>query len=265
MTITPTPTAEQHYDEFVRLRKAGFSYRAIGAKFGLSHERVRQVLVRDGEPADWARTTARTKRKAKIAEITKWLDENGPVARDQVLEQFGLSKSQLTQMIAEGLPSHQMLVASRPQEQQFSDEQVNDAVVRAWDDIQRLNPRATGLSHVLYERVRQIHDPSAALLIARYGWEVACANAGVPSGLSLRPKDTYQTRWADADILAKVGEYVTECMAEGNRPSYLGYDRWQQYDADAPSGTLVRNRMRTAGLTTWPDIVMAASTVAAGA
>ena len=254
-----TTTADDLRPEFVKMRKAGFSYRAIGEKHGLSHERVRQVLHKHGDPSEWARTPSVSKREAKIAEIEEWLEANGPVARDQVLEQFGLTRAQLTQLIAEGLPSHRMLVSSRQNETTFSDDDIAGAMQNAWAEIQRINPSATGLSHVLYDRVRRESDPSAALLVSRFGWENACATAGVPAGISLRPKATYTTRWTDADILAKVREYVDECMADDQRPSYLGYDRWQQYDSDAPSGTLVRNRMRDIGLLTWPEIVVAAT------
>lgn len=260
MTVS---TADDLRDEFVKLRKAGFSYRAIGEKFGLSHERVRQVTVKGEDPSEWSRKPSRDKRQDLIEEIASWLDENGPVARDTVLSHFELSSSRLTQLIAEGLPSHQMLVTSRPNDVQFSDEEIDKALRRAWAEVQRLNPGATGLSHVMYERVRQGSDPSSSLLVARFGWEHACKAAGVPSGFSMRPKSSYATRWTDEQILAKVAEYVEVCAEARKRPSYLGYDRWQQWDSEAPSGTLVRNRMRDAGIKTWPDIVMTATRSAA--
>ena len=107
----------------------------------------------------------------------------------------------------------------------------------------------------MYERLRRTDDPSAALLVGRYGWENACEKFGVPSGESWRPKASYTSRWTDEDIVKSVYEYVLHSRALREKPSYLGYDRWQQHDPDAPSGTLVRNRMRALGLRTWPAVV----------
>ena len=259
MSITHSVSAESLRDEFITMRKAGFSYRAIGMKFGLSHERVRQVLVADGEPSDWARTPVRVARKAQIAEIDAWLEEHGPVSRDEVIEKFGLTRSKMTQLIAEGLPSHQMLMNALETTPHFSDEQVVEAVRVAWRELQVVNPRSTGISHVMYERIRRTDDPSAAILVSRYGWERVCELAGVPAGHAWRPKDSYTTRWTDEEILARVADYARAALDEGTRPSYLGYERFQQLDENFPSGTLVRNRMRAIGLATWPQVVMTAT------
>lgn len=255
MSTITVENASEHRDEFVKLRRAGYSYREIGTKFGLSHERVRQVLVAEGDPSEWARTPAREKRRAEIAEITKWLEANGPVARNQVIEEFGITQSRLTTLIAEGLPSHLILMAPRATTPQFTDDDVVEALTRAWAEYQRINPDATGLSHVMYERLRRTTDPSSPMMVGRYGWENACRLAGVPHGEAWRKKSSYASKWSDSDITEVVKRYIAHCREQGERPSYLGYERWQQLTEDAPSGTLVRNRMRDMGYITWPKVI----------
>lgn len=261
MSITHSMPATAHKSEFVKMRKAGYTYRDIGAHFGISHERVRQILSEDGGAGAWARTPAAEKRKKEIEAISRWLEEHGPVERDALIEHFGITAARLTTLVTEGLPSHLILISGRDTTPQFTDAEVADALRRAWAELLASNPGATGLSHVMYERLRRSDDPSSALLVARYGWEGACRMFEVPHGESWRPKSSYTSRWTDNDVLTWVKEYAVSRRAEGARPSYLGYERWQQGRADAPSGTLVRNRMREAGLMTWPQIVSAAMTV----
>jgi Sigma-70, region 4 len=254
-TTTGVTSAADLADEFLAMRKAGHTYQEIGDRYGVSYERVRQVLVADGRADAFTRTAARRERVDEIAEITTWLHANGPVARNRVLERFELTTQQLNGLVAEGVPGYLILTARRSVPPTFSPDDIRDALQRAWTELQAVNPTATGLSHVMYERVRRATDPSAALLVGRYGWENACRKYGIPSGETWREKSSYTSRWSDEDILAAVRDYVNYAMTLREKPSYLGYDRWQQEDKNIPSGTLVRNRMRVLGLRTWPDVV----------
>lgn len=257
--MTAKKTSEDLREEFAKMRRAGMTFREIGARWGLSHERVRQVLTKDGtEP--WPRVTAREKRASLIRQIAEWLDAHGPVPRDRVLAEFDLTNGQLAVMVTEGLPTHMIMLPTRDAQVVYSEDDVNTALTNAWARLLDINPRATGLSHAMYEKLRDMGTPSAAGLEARYGWEEVCRRAGIPSGMTWRSKDSYGSRWDDDDIIAAVATYLAHARAAEARPTYTGYDRFQQLHADLPSGTLVRNRMRDLGVNTWAEIVARAAT-----
>ena len=128
----------------------------------------------------------------------------------------------------------------------------------AWAEEQRINPAATGLSHSRYDKLRGPGDPSGPLVVSRYGWAAICGEAGVPSGPSMRDPGSYSSTWTEDDILDWVERYVQHCGEVKVRPSFVGYEEWQLTAVGAPSGSTVRNRLRDAGLRTWPEIAMAA-------
>ena len=68
----------------------------------------------------------------------------------------------------------------------------------------------------------------------------------------------YRREWLPEQLLAVVRRYLRHADHSGERPTYLGYERFQRLHADLPSGTTVRNRLREVGLDSWPVIVTAA-------
>lgn len=251
-----TATAYSHREEMAALRAEGKSYADIGAQYGYSHEHVRNVLG-DTKETPWSEQRAEA-RATRLAEIQDWLNANGPVLRTDLMQQFGLSDSQLVHMIGQGLESHLILTPPREHDVDFTIERVHQALRWAWSEVQRLDPTATGLSHARYDEVRRADEPSGPLIVSRYGWASICEQAGVPSGQYRRPPGSYTSAWTDAEILGAIREYTDWARVQKKRPSYTGYDRWQRDLPDAPSGSTVRNRMRQVGYRTWPEIVQAA-------
>jgi hypothetical protein len=265
-TVAPptTPTArgaaEDNRDEWIRLRKAGHSYRQIGEKFGFSHEMVRQII---GSEAGTRINIYAQKRAEMREKLRDWLNENGPVARSELFDHFGINGRQFLYYTREDetFPEHLVLLDARPTEaaQSFSDDEVFDSMRAAWADVQAHKPLARGLSHVLYERHRSPEQPSSARIIGRYlTWAKACALAEIPSGDAYRPTATYSTAWTADALLDAVGRYLEDCAADSRKPTYTGYDVFQRDHDDLPSGTTVRLRLKGEGHPTWPSIVAAA-------
>lgn len=258
--VPPRGQAEAHRAEWLRLRQGGASYREIGQRFGFSHEMVRQVI---GSEAGTRINIYAQKRAEKRAELRKWLEENGPVARSILFDHFGLNGRQFLYFTQEDetFPTHLVLLDARPTDaaQSFTDEEVFDAMRQAWVDVKAHKPAARGLSHVLYERHRAADQPSSARIIGRYStWSEACKLADIPSGEAYRPTATYSTAWKAQDLLDAVARYLADCAEHSRKPTYTGYDVFQREHEDLPSGTTVRLRLKAEGFPTWPTIVAAA-------
>ena len=253
-----TTTIDPRLAEFIELRDQGLTLRQIGDRYGLSYERIRQILAGHDPMKDpnW-RSAPDRERDERREQITAWLVENGPVGREALRQRFDLPESELALMVSEGLPDRYILMTARRKDQEFSLDDILRAVRRAWDAARETNPDATGLSHVRYDELRGMSDPSGPLIVSRYGWDAICEIAGVPSGQSSRPKRSYRSDWTDDDILRFVARWVETATAEGVRATYNGYDEWQKGVEDAPSGATVRNRLRLIGLGTWASIVAA--------
>lgn len=257
--MTVNAAGELH-EEFVRMRQAGFSYREIGEKYDFSHERVRQIIGDD--PRVNSTRPSQVRRMALGKTLKEFLLEHGPIPRDELLEKFEINDRQLTYVSSHDadFPRHLIILARRSTTDQYSDTEIKVALQRVWAVLSTTNPGQPGMSHVMYDRYRDVDkDPSPARLISRFDtWENVCAFAGVPSGYTYRPKASYSSAWTDDELFEILRRYIADVSSRNERPSYGRYDRWQRAYDDAPSGTTMRNRCKQLGLVTWPDIIRAA-------
>ena len=254
-----TPTAISLKPEFIKKREAGWTLREIGDHYKFTYERVRQVMG-DDDPSKrdgWA-TKRQAERDALVAEVTEWLETNGPTSRDVLLDVFDLDLRQLSTLTKHGVPSHLVLASVWERDHEFTQDDIIKAVRRVWAAVQEFKPSAEGLAVATYEEVRSMNEPSAAWVASRFGWDTICEVAGIPSGGRRRPMSSYTSGWSDPELLAWVKRYVDDAVNRGKRPTYNGYDKWQRELDDAPSGTLVRNRLRQSGIRTWSETVTTA-------
>ena len=250
--------AADYKDDIIKMRLAGKTYAEIGDELGYSHEHIRQQIrgVKFPGLERTARQMSVSEREKRIAEMNTWLEANGPVTRDEFMEEFDMTPAQVHSSRRYGLRTEMLLSATGDMSLVYEKDSWEDAVRRAWEVEQGLDPGARGLSGLRYEALRDTsRDPSHVLIVSRLGWSDMCRRAGVPDAGTPRPKDTYHSAWTDDDILDAVKVYVEERLEEGKRPSYLGYDKWQRQDAKYPSGATVRNRMRQNGLGVWAEVV----------
>lgn len=242
-------------DEFRDLRRKGWTYREIGEKYGFSHERVRQVLGPDEPGTLTYHERRRVAVEKRAAEINEYLRKHGVVTREALMEEFDLSATQLNELSRDGVETERIL-STRSRTATYEIADVNAALRRVWAEVHREHPSADGLSHSRYDEYRRTDEPSAALIVSRTGWITACHDAGIPSGTPIR--ENYESQWDEKQILRWVRMYADMCTEKGERPSYLGYEKFQRTRDDAPSGSTIRNRLRGSVSGLWSEIVAAA-------
>ncbi len=247
--------ADDHREQWLALRAQGATYREIGEAYGFSHERVRQLV---GQMPVGPRIED-VRRRLRAERVAGWLSANGPVTPARLAAELQLTVRQLrtlaTQVPDVAIPLHLILAPGRPGEAQFSDDDLIEALQEVWTRLPETR-RHRGMSSARFARFRAHGQPSPALVINRFGtWEKACEAAGVTPGGWMRPKESYASRWSDAQMLDAVATYARDATARSLRPTYAGYERFQKEHAGLPSGTTVRIRLRVLGLTSWPAIV----------
>lgn len=227
-------------------RAAGETLEEIGKRYGLSRERVRQIIETVGGPTGSEVKDLRAKRQAKqvaedAARLRKLMHQNPGRTRAELAELSGIPANRIGELLGEDA---RFLVTVKGSRERFSDEDI----FRALRDAAALLDKP--LSNVRYATVAaEVGGPSVPRIMQRFGtWLNACEAAGVRAGGQGR--GNYIRRWTKPEILASVAEYL---QSEDCEASYAGYDRWSRTAPDAPSGTTVRNNLGR-----WADVKRAA-------
>jgi hypothetical protein len=228
------------------MRLQGATLDAIGAEFGVTRERVRQILEREGGPT---RSDAKAARAARArreedgarAEIEKalrpLLQERGPLSLVECEEELGFSPALLADYWPEDL-AHMLVRAAGRSEQTWTDE----AIFGALQDASLYEFPLTAKAYTELLRVGQVKGPSVPRIHQRFGgWAAACDAAGVEHGVAWR--EVYESRWGDDEIVAFVRDY----LADSDWPnSAHRFDEWRrEMHPDGPSFQTIRNRLGT--------------------
>lgn len=255
----------QGYDERLiaihAMRADGLTLQAIGDTFGVTRERIRQLLVISNGPTaeqvrDFRRRRAAEQVHDRQAELIGWLHANPGGRLQQARDSLGWTDAELASAVTP--EAHRLAVRAKDGDayRQFSNDQIFRALRTAWS--QRMDG-SSGLSAKRYQELLAtglIVGPSAVRVIQVFGsWSRALDLAGVPTGRV--PNRDYASHWTDGDILAAVGRYLHD---PGTNGSYAGWDEWRRVEApSAPSGGLIRNRLGK-----WSQVKALALAAAAG-
>lgn len=240
----PPPPAPPHVVEMIERRWQGLTLDEIGAEFGVTRERVRQLLKKHGGPtageirelrAAEARSAQRAHEEAVAAEIRKTLDGRGPMTVAEMAVATGVDAGELSRYWPQDL-AHLRLWGAGQGESRWSDEDICEALRQA--SAYEFPLTTSAYSELL--RVGQIEGPSVPRIGQRFGsWTAACAAAGVVAGDPWNRE--YESRWSDEDLLQIARAY----LVDPNAPSSAHrFDEWKrEYAPDGPSAQTLRNRL----------------------
>jgi len=225
--------------EMADLRSAGKSLEEIGTQYGVTRERVRQILEKIGGPTRQDVKALRESIKSdKLEEIkgraielvkskpglTIW--EVADQLEVSTTEVFGMLSNQEINVLAKPLRSGNL---------KWSD----DEVVKILQEAATLEFPLTVAAYAKLLEDGYLRGPSAARIVQRFrSWQAACDLAGVEAGKRTRPLDL--SRWTNEDLYVAVIHYLRLPQSTG---AATDYDSWASGQDDVPSMGTLRNRL----------------------
>jgi len=226
----------------IEARRRGDTLAAIGSSFGITRERIRQILKGANGPtrqdARRAQLAARQSKADSVQrEIRIALEQYGPATAEDISLLIEVQVNDVAACWPKDL-NHLRLHPPRNRTQAWSDRDIISAI----QDAALYEFPLTAKAYAELQAIGQINGPSLPRISQRFRfWATACEAAGVEHGAPAR--EDYQSEWTDHDLLA----YVSRYLWDGNYPNSVhGYDQWRRSEhPEAPSFSTIRNRLGT--------------------
>jgi len=248
--------------EIFELRVSGETLAAIGIKFGISRERVRQIVEKsfstiadtpifEGKSIstilEQRQDSELAKKAAKIAneiratdlEIRKSLNDNPGLKYSEIAALLEKSEDQIRSRIS-NQASKFVFQEPTPHnfQQQFSEEFTLDAIRMA---AAIRSPLSAPMYESLVER-GLVKGPRSQMIAKRFGsWSNACRIAGV---IFVQPaRNEYSKNWSEVDSFLCIIRFL---KSNDFGVGVLSYDDWREsIDGNAPSSAHLRNTFGT--------------------
>lgn len=241
---SPEPATREQ--RIIEMRLGGATLGAIGTEFGVSRERVRQIIQAAGGPSPAevrALAVARglaeeaAVRSDTEAALRTLLQTRGAHSVQEAAEALSLAEATVVRFWPQDL-GHLLIRPAGHPNRTWTDEQILHVIRSA--AVYEFPLTANAYAELV--RVGEVKGPSLPRVTQRFGgWIAACERAGVEPGQTLRT--AYESRWTDAELLAYVREYLVDSSWPN---SAHRFDEWRRQVApEAPSFQTVRNRLGT--------------------
>lgn len=225
--------------EMADLRSAGKSLEEIGAQYGVTRERVRQILEKIGGPSrqdvkalrESIKSDKLEEVKSRALELVKF---KPGLTISAVADQLEVSSIELSRI----LTNQELNLFAKPLRTgnfKWTDEEV----VKVIQEAATLEFPLTVAAYAKLLEDGYLRGPSAARISQRFrSWQAACDLAGVEAGKRTRPLDL--SRWTNEDLYAAVIHYLRLPQSTG---AAADYDSWASGQDDVPSMGTLRNRL----------------------
>ena len=228
---------EQMYEQ----RASGMSFQEIATNFGVTRERVRQILA---EFPELKAESTKAREAEKWAEVLDHADEIDASfmrthKKSKVIEEFPfITAARMNRYLTERFPLHP---SSRSNAGHWSVEELVGFLQEAAASRHSLSVNDY---RKWSERVRSEgrRVPVVLTVVTRFGqWNEAIRQAG------LEPKERYNEYrvWSDEDVESIMRSFISYQIEHAERISITNFDKWllEQPVGSVPSSGLFRNRI----------------------
>lgn len=227
-------------EEMYEMRTSGKSLMEIGKHYGVSRERVRQLLDRTygSSLATEARIAREKRRTDALDAYRKYVID--ALQRDPVCltakDIVDGSPVPITSAVELLQDQYWLLLARRHSPTRYDEKAIDEAIVRVWHSS-GIHPGP--LSRADYDRFRdKKNDPSGSRICQVMRWREACDRVGVPSGVVRR--ETYPSPTTLEQAVDWIVKYI-KTLPANSKISSDGYGRWAAKTVGAPSLSTIIN------------------------
>jgi transcriptional regulator with XRE-family HTH domain len=228
--------ANDRIQEVERLYVEGLTLAEIGTKFGLTRERIRQILRERGIPSE---SVEQRKYRAAFPTRSTEVEDLFLELRDDraVADATGLSFSLVRRFVDENIPDPNVLRRKRrPRFEHYSDEEFLECLRTAAKELPSPMPH---VAYAEWSRDRMLDDvrswPGPQGMMLRFGgWRETLNRAGLPANPRFGPQRTF-------DLEDAVSAMVEAWRETGKPPTVASYSSWRAGREDVPSDPTVRH------------------------
>lgn len=221
--MTATTSRPLDVAEIARRRRSTESMASIARDYGVSRERIRQILIEEYGTtwSDELSAEAATERENAIAswreQILDAIERGDAVTRDDVVTAAPFPVNTVEDVLGEFAWA---VAFPQKSHERYSDAEIAKSMKRVWSKAVKPAP----LTREAYDTNRDPEaDVSGARISQRMPWAAACEMAGVPSGTARRSKYSRLPR----DLAIEwVAAFLAWSVTHSGRGSAAEYDVW---------------------------------------